>query len=57
MGLDELKDKALGLVHGHKDQVEDGVEKAADFAKDKVSGHDEQIDKAADTVKDKLGDL
>lgn len=53
MDLDGLKDKALGLVHGHKDQVEEGVDKAADLAKDKV-GHDDQVDKAADFVKDNL---
>jgi hypothetical protein len=33
--------------------VSEGVDKAADLAKDKL-GHDEQVDKAAEFVKEKL---
>ncbi|MGI8664913.1 MAG: antitoxin [Jatrophihabitans sp.] len=57
MGFDELKNRAEGLLHEHQDQVSDGVDKAADLLKDKVSGHDEQIDKAEDFLKGKLGNL
>jgi MT0933-like antitoxin protein len=50
----EIKDKILG----HKDQVDEGIDKAADVAKDKV-GHDEQVDQGAEKAKeavDKLDD-
>jgi|GraSoiStandDraft_42_1057292.scaffolds.fasta_scaffold2087075_1 hypothetical protein len=55
MGLNDLVSKAKDLIAGHKDQVDEGVDKAADLAKEKV-GHDEQVDKAAEFVKDKLDD-
>jgi hypothetical protein len=51
MDLDGLKDKALDLAKEHGDQVETGVEKAAEFAEKKF-GHEEQIDKVVDKVKD-----
>jgi MT0933-like antitoxin protein len=53
MGLDELKDKAEGFIRDHAEQIEDGVEKAGDFAKSKL-GHDEQVDKAVDKINDVL---
>jgi hypothetical protein len=56
MGFEEIKDKALELVHGHKDEVEGGVDKAADLAKDKV-GHDDQVDQAAEFAKHRLENL
>jgi hypothetical protein len=51
MDFDELKKQAEGLVSEHGGQIEEGVEKAAEFAKGKVSGHDEQIDEAVDEIK------
>jgi hypothetical protein len=51
MDLDGLKDKALNFAKDHSEQVEQGVEKAADFAEKKF-GHEEQIDKVVDKVKD-----
>lgn len=57
MDLDGLKDKARELVHEHKDQVAEGVDKASDLAKQKFAGHDDQIDKAESFVKDKLEDV
>jgi hypothetical protein len=53
MDLDGLKDKALGLVHGHEDQVEAGVDKAAEAVKDKI-GHDAEVDKGAEFIKENL---
>jgi hypothetical protein len=55
MQFDELKNKAMDLIGGHKDQITDGVDKAAELAKDKL-GHEDQVDKAADFVKDKLSE-
>ena len=57
MDFDGIKNKAEGLLHEHKDKIEDGVEKASDLLKDKVSGHDDQIEKAEGFLKDKLGNL
>ena len=48
--FDSLKDKAEGLVQGHEEQIEGGIDKAADFAGDKF-GHEDQIDGAADKLK------
>jgi hypothetical protein len=53
-------DKIKGLVGGHKDQAEQGIDKAADVADEKTVGSDTaQIDSAADEGKegiDNLGD-
>ena len=53
-------DKLKGLVGGHKDQAEQGIEKAADVADEKIEGsRSAQIDSAADEGKegiDNLGD-
>ena len=48
--FDELKGKAEGLLKEHGDQVEAGIDKAADLAGQKF-GHEEQIDNAADKLK------
>ncbi|HEY0452258.1 antitoxin [Actinophytocola sp.] len=55
MGIDfgELKNKAEGLVEKHGDKIEQGVEKAGDFAK-KRFGHDEQVDKVVDKIQDAI---
>ena len=52
--FDELKNKAEGLLHEHGDQVEAGIDKAADLAGQKF-GHEEQIDSAADKLKGFVG--
>jgi hypothetical protein len=53
-------DKLKGLVGGHKDQAEQGIDKAADVADEKTAGsHTAQIDTAAEKGKEgieKLGD-
>ena len=53
MGIDlgGLADKAKDLVNEHGDKIEEGVEKAGEFAKTKF-GHGEQIDQVIDKVKD-----
>jgi hypothetical protein len=48
--LDELK----GLVGGHKKEVGEGIDEAADLTKDKI-GHDKEVDQAANAAKDALG--
>jgi hypothetical protein len=53
-------DKLKGLVGGHKDQAEQGIEKAPDVADEKIEGsRSAQIDLAADEGKegiDNVGD-
>ncbi len=53
-----LLDKAKDLVSGNKDQVKDGIDKAADFADDKTGNqHSDKIDTVADKAKDALDKL
>ena len=50
-----ILDKVKGLIGGNADKVEDGIDKAADLAKDKLGDdHDDKIDSAADKAKDLL---
>jgi hypothetical protein len=53
MDLDGLTDKALDFAKDHSEQVEHGVEKAAELAEKKF-GHEEQIEKVVDKVKDAI---
>jgi hypothetical protein len=55
INFDELKKKAQDLVNEHGDKIEQGVEKAGEFAKGKF-GHGEQVDAAVDKVKDLIPD-
>lgn len=50
-----LGDKAGELLGQHGDKVEDAVDKAAEFAKDKI-GHEEQVDMVADKIKGLIPD-
>ncbi len=48
-------DKAKNLAGDHEDEIEDGIDKVADLAKDKLGDeHDDKIDDAADKAKDLL---
>lgn len=49
--FDGLKDKAQEALGEHADQIEGGLDKAADFLGDKF-GHEAQIDSAVDKIKD-----
>lgn len=55
INFDELKNKAEDLAEKHGDKLEDGAEKAGDFAKKKW-GHDEQVDAAVDKIKGAIPD-
>ena len=61
MGIDfeALKGKAEEALREHNDKIEEGLDKAAEFAKSKIAGHDEQIDSGIEKAKsflDKFGD-
>jgi hypothetical protein len=57
MGIDfdDLKKKGEGLLEQHGDKIEQGVEKAGDFAKNKF-GHEETVDKVVDKIQDFIPD-
>ena len=51
-------DKAKDLIGGNAKKVEDGIDKAADMAKDKVGEeHADKIDQAAEKAKDVVDKL
>ncbi|EME60176.1 antitoxin [Amycolatopsis decaplanina] len=51
INFDELKNKATDALREHNDKIEGGLDKAADFAKSKFSGHDSQIDSGVEKAK------
>jgi len=51
--LDSLKAK----MSGNKDKINEGVDKAADMAGDKVPDHADKIDKGAEMAKDAVDKL
>jgi hypothetical protein len=55
INFDELKNKAADLVEKHGEKIEEGVEKAGDFAKKKF-GHDEQVDNVVDKIQGAIPD-
>ncbi|MFK4088124.1 antitoxin [Kribbella sp. NPDC020789] len=51
-------DKAKDALGEHGDKVDEGIEKAGDFADEKTGGeHAEQIDKGQEFAKDRLSSL
>ena len=53
-----ILDSIKGLVAGNKDKVQQGVDKAADIAKDKLPDeHDGKVDKIADAATDQINKL
>lgn len=54
MGFGDFKDKAAQFGKEHGEQVAQGMDKAADAAKEKF-GHEEQIDKVAEKGKEFFG--
>lgn len=55
INFDELKNKAGDLLNQHGDKIEDGLDKAAEFAKQRF-GHEEQIDSVVGKAKDLIPD-
>lgn len=56
MGLDDMKGKATDAVGDNTDKVEQGVDKAGEFAESKGADQ-EHVEKGTDAAKDKLGGL
>lgn len=56
--FDNIKDKAKGLVEGHGDQVDQGVDRAGDIADERTGGaHGEQIEQGEQKLRDGLDGL
>ena len=56
MGLDDLKNKAKEMAGQHPDQVNQGVDKAREFADEKTGGqHSDQLQQGADKLKNAMG--
>ena len=50
-------DKAEEFADQHDQQVDQGIEKAGDFAEEKTGGkYDDQIDKGVDAAQQRTGD-
>lgn len=56
MGLDDLKGKATDAVGENSDKVDQGIDKAGEFAESKGASQ-EHVEKGTDAAKDKLGGL
>ena len=51
-------DTIKGWFGGNKEQIDQGIDKAADVAKDKVPDeHDAKVDQVADKAKDVVDDM
>jgi hypothetical protein len=50
-------DKAKDAAEQHEDQVDQGLDKAGDFADQKTGGkYDQQIDRGVDAAQERTGD-
>ena len=54
MGFEDIGNKAKEFAGEHQDQVNQGLDKAGDAAKEKF-GHEEQVDQGMDKARDFLG--
>ena len=52
MGFSDFVNKAKNLADQHDEQVDQGLDRAGDMAKERFAGHDEQIDQGVDKFKD-----
>ena len=56
MGFDDLKNKAKDFAGQHPDQVNQGIDKAGEFADEKTGNkHSDQIHQGADKLKQAVG--
>ncbi|MDT8910183.1 antitoxin [Amycolatopsis sp. PS_44_ISF1] len=54
INFDEIKNKAQDALREHGDKIEEGLDKAAGFAKSKVDGQDSKIDGGVQKAKEFL---
>ncbi len=56
MGIGDFANTAKGFADQHDEQVDQGLDRAGDMAKDRFAGHDSQIDGAVDRAQQATGD-
>ena len=56
MGIGDFANKAKALADQHDEQVDQGLDRAGDAAKDRFAGHDSQIDSAVDRAQQYTGE-
>ena len=56
MGFSDFVNKAKDLADQHDEQVDQGLDRAGDMAKERFAGHDEQIDSVVDRAQQYTGD-
>lgn len=55
MGIGDFVNKAKGLADQHDEQVDQGLDRAGDAAKERFAGHDGQVDGAVDRAQQYTG--
>jgi hypothetical protein len=55
MGFSDFVNKAKNLADQHDEQVDQGLDRAGDLAKERFAGHDEHIDSAVDRAQQYTG--
>lgn len=57
-GFEQAKDKVGDAVSGNRDKIDDGIDKAGDFVKDKTGNkHDDKIEGVEDKIRGGLDSL
>jgi MT0933-like antitoxin protein len=54
INFDEIKKRAQDALDQNADKIEDGIDKASDFAKSRLGQHSEKIDNMSTKAKDFL---
>jgi hypothetical protein len=55
MGFSDFVNKAKNLADQHDEQVDQGLDRAGDAAKDRFAGHDQHIDSVVDRAQQYTG--
>ena len=55
MGIGDFANKAKEFAGQHDEQVDQGLDRAGDAAKDRFAGHDSQVDSAVDRAQQYTG--
>jgi hypothetical protein len=55
MGIGDFVNKAKDLAAEHDEQVDQGLDRGGDLAKERFAGHDDQIDSAVDRAQQYTG--
>ena len=56
MGIGDFVNKAKEFADQHDEQVDQGLDRGGDLAKERFAGHDEQIDSVVDRAQQYTGD-